>query len=365
MTTILVIEDDQDVRASVADLLREEGYSVFEAENGACGITMAKSVKPDLIISDILMPEKNGYEVLTELRGNKDFANTPFIFLSAKSSGTDVRNAMNNGADDYLFKPFKTADLLNTIKTRIDKKTEIDKKFEDISNELALVFPHELRNPLTAILGYSQILKEEASQLSIDETVEISSRIEAAGNRLLHNIHKFLVYSELQSALLNPLRKTLEEQTSPAEVTIKNAAISIADKYGRKEDLFMDIQDSIVGAPERFLHHAVEEIVENSFKYSDKKTPVRIYSFDSNGMYKIVVEDSGWGMTPDQISSLTMFKQYQKSKNNNGGFGLGISIARKIANVFNGNFNLTSIPGGKTVVELSFPIITNSQGVLQ
>jgi DNA-binding response OmpR family regulator len=357
MATILVIEDDLDVRASIADLLREEGYSVYEADNGACGITLAQSVRPDLIISDVLMPEKNGYEVLSELKKCQHFMNVPFIFLSARSSGVDVRNAMNNGADDYLFKPFKSNDLLSVIRIRLEKKNALEKKIEDLSNELALAFPHELRTPLTAILGYSQILQEEAGRLSTEETIEMSSRIEAAGNRLLQNIHKFLVYTELQAALIAPQKKISDErEAESAEIIIKNAAVSIAEKYGRKEDLFMDVQDSSLKTPERFLSHAVEEIVENSFKYSDKNTSVKIFSSTSDGMYKIIVEDAGWGMTPEQISSLIMFKQFQRTKNSNGGFGLGISIARKITDVFGGTFNLSSAPGSKTVAELSFPI---------
>ncbi|HEX3073162.1 MAG TPA: response regulator, partial [Ignavibacteriales bacterium] len=299
MATILVIEDDLDVRASITDLLREEGYSVYEADNGACGIRLAQSVRPDLIISDVLMPEKNGYEVLEELKKCQDFMNVPFIFLSARSSGIDVRNAMNNGADDYLFKPFKSNDLLSVIKIRLEKKSALEKKIEDLSNELALAFPYELHTPLTAILGYSQILQEEAGQLSAQETAEMSSRIEAAGNRLLQNIHKFLVYTELQAALIAPKKKLSDErEAESAEVIIKNAAVSIAEKYGRKEDLFMDVRDSSLKTPERFLSHAIEEIVENSFKYSDKNTAVKICSSSSDGMYKIIVEDAGWGMTP-------------------------------------------------------------------
>jgi len=346
------------VRASVTELLNEEGYSVHEAENGARGIEKARTVRPDLIISDILMPEKNGYQVLSELREYKEFSNVPFIFLTAKSSVADIRNGMSVGADDYLFKPFRSNDLLNAIKTRLEKKYEIDKKFDELSTELSLIFPHELRTPLVAILGYSQILREEAHFLTKEEAIEMSSRIEIAGNRLLNNIQKFLAYTELQAVLLSPLRKFIEENgTKSAELTIRSVAAAMAKKYEREEDLHFNIRDSALDAPERFLGHAVEEIIENSFKYSDNHTPVIITAFAENGKYRIIVEDAGWGMTAEQVSALTMNKQSHKSKSPSSGFGFGISIARKIADVFDGSFNMTSALGGKTVVELTFPII--------
>ena len=122
MSKILVIEDDISVRSNITELLTEEGFEIFEAENGKLGITLAKKIVPDLIISDILMPEINGYEVLLELQRDESTSSIPFIFLSALTDLSNIEKGLRNGADDYLTKPYKTKDLLNAVYSRLKKK---------------------------------------------------------------------------------------------------------------------------------------------------------------------------------------------------------------------------------------------------
>ncbi len=123
MTTILVIEDEAPIRENLQQMLRLEGYAVLEAADGVSGIETARTSHPDLILCDILMPGVDGYGVLAELRGAPDMAATPFIFLTASANLEDRSQALKRGADDYLIKPFKIADLLAAIKRQLDKKT--------------------------------------------------------------------------------------------------------------------------------------------------------------------------------------------------------------------------------------------------
>ena len=122
---ILVIEDDDNVRKNIVTLLEEENYIVFSSSGGKAGIELAKKEVPDLIISDILMPEVNGYHVLEELSKNKILRAIPFIFLTAKVEREDIRKGMQLGADDYLFKPFKSEELLSAIISRLKKREVI------------------------------------------------------------------------------------------------------------------------------------------------------------------------------------------------------------------------------------------------
>lgn len=130
---ILVIEDDHSVRANIVDLLEEENYHVVECSNGKIGIQKAKEFLPDLIISDVLMPVASGYDVLNELSKTKETRSIPFIFLTAKVERSDIRFGMELGADDYLFKPFKADELLNAIKSRLERHEIIiaDKALEN------------------------------------------------------------------------------------------------------------------------------------------------------------------------------------------------------------------------------------------
>lgn len=129
MTKILVIEDDPAVRALIFKLLSAEGFEVISGTNGQTGLQLAQEQEPDLILCDIMMPECNGYEVLEQLRHNPVTAGIPFIFLSARSDKTDLRQGMELGADDYLTKPFKRAELLGAISARLAKQATITQPY--------------------------------------------------------------------------------------------------------------------------------------------------------------------------------------------------------------------------------------------
>ncbi|WP_081210148.1 response regulator [Salegentibacter sediminis] len=128
MKKILIVEDDKILRENTRELLEMENYNVFTAENGKEGMDAAKRLKPDLIISDILMPVMDGYQLLKNLIQDRETREIPVIFLSAKSEAEDIRTGMNMGADDYLTKPFHERDLLLAIRTRLAKREKFQKR---------------------------------------------------------------------------------------------------------------------------------------------------------------------------------------------------------------------------------------------
>ena len=111
--TILVIEDERQVRNNIQQILELSDYRVLAAENGIVGLQLAKTALPDLIICDVMMPEMDGYEVVAALRENNATATIPFIFLTAKVERTDLRQGMELGADDYLTKPFTAEEVID------------------------------------------------------------------------------------------------------------------------------------------------------------------------------------------------------------------------------------------------------------
>lgn len=127
MKTLLLIEDNQEIRENTAEILELSMYKVVTAPNGKEGVEKAMEHKPDLIICDIMMPVLDGYGVLHAIHRNDQLKNIPFIFLTAKSERADFRKGMELGADDYITKPFDGAELLNAIDSRL-KKAEIAKK---------------------------------------------------------------------------------------------------------------------------------------------------------------------------------------------------------------------------------------------
>lgn len=129
MKTILLIEDNKDMRENTAEILELSKFIVITAKNGKEGVDMAQANKPDLIICDIMMPVLDGYGVLYLLSKNEETANIPFIFLTAKAERTDFRKGMEMGADDYLTKPFDDIELLNAIESRLKKSEMLKREF--------------------------------------------------------------------------------------------------------------------------------------------------------------------------------------------------------------------------------------------
>jgi CRP-like cAMP-binding protein/FixJ family two-component response regulator len=123
MKSVLVIDDNPDIRENTAEILDLAGYKTFTAPNGKSGVEIALKENPDVIVCDIMMPELDGYGVLHLLRKNESTLYTPFIFLTAKTERSDFRKGMEMGADDYITKPFEDIELLNAIETRLKKST--------------------------------------------------------------------------------------------------------------------------------------------------------------------------------------------------------------------------------------------------
>src|SRR5450631_4233671 len=122
MNSILVIEDNENIRENTAEILELAGYKVYTAENGKKGVEIALKEIPSVIVCDIMMPELDGYGVLHLLKKNTSTENIPFIFLTAKTERGDFRKGMEMGADDYITKPFDDIELLNAIEIRLKKQ---------------------------------------------------------------------------------------------------------------------------------------------------------------------------------------------------------------------------------------------------
>lgn len=132
MKTILIIEDNDEVRENTAEIIELSNYKVLTAENGKLGVELALVEKPDLIICDIMMPVLDGYGVFHLLGKHTETASIPFIFLTAKSEKADFRRGMEMGADDYITKPFDGIELLNAIEIRLKKQDLLKQQYTGV-----------------------------------------------------------------------------------------------------------------------------------------------------------------------------------------------------------------------------------------
>jgi len=134
--TVLFVEDDEIMRENTAEILSLAQYDVVTACNGKEGTIKAKESPPDIIISDIMMPELDGYGVLHVLSKDPATASIPFIFLTAKAEKSEHRKGMELGADDYIIKPFENTELLNAVETRLKKTDALKKEYSRDVNSL-------------------------------------------------------------------------------------------------------------------------------------------------------------------------------------------------------------------------------------
>jgi DNA-binding NarL/FixJ family response regulator len=123
-SSILLIEDEPQMRSNMRTVLELEGYHVQAVSNGRLGIEALRAEKPDLVLCDVMMPELDGYGVLALMRSRAETVDIPFIFLTAKGEKADIRTGMNSGADDYLVKPVGIRDLIDAIESRLRRKRE-------------------------------------------------------------------------------------------------------------------------------------------------------------------------------------------------------------------------------------------------
>jgi len=208
MEKIVIIEDEQILRENIATFLNMEGYDTYVADNGEKGIELVQSVKPDLVICDIAMPVKDGYQVFQTMQSDIETELIPFIFTTAKTQKWEIRKGMELGADDYLTKPFSFEELLKSVKARIDKQNRFIKNSEDnyqlmIENSLTGIFILQngifvyANSKFLDIIGYSlgeilgeklcDLINNKECTLNIDAISSLSSRKQICKEFIIYN----------------------------------------------------------------------------------------------------------------------------------------------------------------------------------
>jgi len=362
MTKILVIEDEEPMRANIVDMLEIDGMEVMSAKNGRVGVQLARDHLPDLIICDIMMPELDGYGVLAELRQSTATATIPFIFLTARADRSDVRQGMDLGADDYLTKPFTRAELLKAVSTRLAKQATVAQKIQarldDLRGSIALALPHEMRTPLTSILGLSEFMIEECASMQPQDIRDKAQVINNSARRLHGLILNFLLYAELEIAARDPAyaHALLGDEECQARPVMADAAIRQAQRAQREADLHVELQDAVIRMAEPYVQKIADELISNAFKFSKSGTPVNVTGSLADQVYTLSIQDHGRGMTAQQIADMGAYLQFERKRHEQQGQGLGLIIARRLVELKGGKLRIESVYGQQTTVCITLPV---------
>lgn len=362
MKKLLIIEDDESLRTSLLDILCSEGFEVLAAPNGMSALESVPIFLPDLIISDVSMPEMDGYELLSELAKNEATATIPFIFLTGHSERNYKRKAMELGADDFLIKPFSVDELLLTIDARLKKSDKVkhasDERIKSITKSISFSLPHELNTPLSGIIGFSEVMMNEADFMSHEEVREMAGFINESSLRLKKTISKYLNYSKLQVLLNDPNERiSLLKSDSIISNELVEAVLN-KEKFdkSRFDDLVVDIESAIVFINGDYLALLMSELIDNAFKFSRQGSKVLVKGKKGINVYWLTIYDKGRGMSSRQLSEIGAFVQFNREMFEQQGSGLGLAIVKSIMGIFDGNIRFTSQQGLGTTVTLELKL---------
>ncbi len=343
---ILYVEDEPTVRAVGEDLLASFGYAVTSAANGAEALTVLEKAQPDLILSDVRMPVVDGFKLLQSVRQNPAWQDTPFVIVSAKAESTDVRMGMALGADDYVTKPYRPADMEKAITTRLQRAKHLHQVREHQNRFLTRTLPHELRTPLTGVMGYAELMVElaaEGSTLSVSELADYGHHLQISARRIYSIVENYLFWARMETA-----REAQRSAAGPS-LTVESAgagdllavARDVAGHYHRAQDLAASCQ---LAAKLKVVTHGLQfvarQLIDNAFKFSLPGQPVEVITYLLEGGFCLRVTDGGRGMTAEQIAHAGLFRQFDREKFEQQGMGMGLMIAQTFARLSGGSLTL-------------------------
>jgi two-component system, sensor histidine kinase and response regulator len=352
MAKILIIEDEKSLRENASEILSFEGHDVFQAENGLQGLDLLNEILPDLVLCDIMMPEMDGFEVLSAIRNNPDLQIIPIILFTALAERENIRSGMDLGADDYLTKPFTREELLRAVNSRLNKAKEVSDyakiSVNELRNNLFHHLPHELRTPLNSILGFSQILSENATELKTEEIINYSKNINKSGHRLNHLIQNYILYIQIISGKYPKQEKEL----CNAENICKTVCTRISEKYKRDEDLVLKLSNISVLMDTKTLEKIIHELCDNAFKFSSDGDLVYVELSIKDKNACISISDQGRGISAKNLKKLGALIQFDRNTYEQQGAGLGLSIAQALVNLYEGSVKINSHENNGTKISI-------------
>jgi signal transduction histidine kinase len=365
---ILLVEDDKALLRGVTDLLEMAGYDVVQATDGQVALSMLESMElvPDLIVSDIGMPNLDGFQFLAAVRARPRWLTIPFIFMTAKDDKQDVRDGKLRGADDYITKPFEFKDLLVSVQSALNRRLQLNalqaSEMEALRQQILKVLNHEFRTPLSYIVAYADLM---ANTPSFKHSIELRQYIDGimeGSERLSRLIESFLTLAELESGKSAQIYESRKAAIPDLRVMIDQIIEMLRHRAVQSDvniRLIADDNPVPITGDYTYLELAIRHLIENAIKFSPKgqgaNVTISLLSDPENVV--IAICDQGRGIPPSEHRRLfEMFYQVNRNLYEQQGTGAGLAIARHVALLHGGQIAVESEPGKGSCFLLRLPV---------
>ncbi len=365
---LLIVDDEPGIRSGAERVLRDfsVGYpfmdedftfEIYEAETGEKAIEMIDSTPFDIILLDNKLPGIDGIEVLEYIK-NKEYDISVMMITSYASLELAIK-ATNNGAFNFVPKPFTPQELKTSVENitknlflrRMTRKMKEEGK--QIRFQFLSVLSHELKSPINAIEGYLKMMKDQQLGNNLDDYMEMVDRSIERIKGMRNLILDLLDLTRMESGKKNRDLRNID---------IIEIARTVADSVEplaiqRNIKLKMDCDESLfMMADKNEVEIILNNLISNAVKYNKENGEVFVSLRKNGGNIDIVIEDTGIGMSEDEIGLL--FQDFVRIKNNKTKFitgsGLGLSIAKKMVELYKGNIRVESTPdvGSKFIIKI-------------
>jgi signal transduction histidine kinase len=356
--TVLVVEDNREMNDHVTRTLTAT-YLVERAYDGEEGLAKARTLRPDLILTDLMMPRKNGEELVRELRLDRQLDRIPVVLLTARSDDELRTRLLAEGAQDYVTKPFTADELLSRIGNlialaRLRAARLRDAEASKLKTDFLGLVSHELRTPLTAMqLLMDRLVDADSQPLPARET-QIVERLATATARLTHLVDTLLHYARIQSG-------HLALDIEPCDLgALAAEAIEEVRPQAQRKSLELSIQraDSRVRVETdpKLVRMVIVNLVSNAVKFTEQgSVTIVVENRGDRRLFRII--DTGPGIAEAERKRIfEPFQQLEPTKHKHlPGVGLGLSLVRQIVDNLKAEISVHSEVGKGSTFEVSLP----------